>query len=101
MEYDIPTRWSSSYEILTRVLYLRPAIETFLDGDRELKDLKLSPSQWKMIQFILDLLESFHRISLRLESTLRISIDKVYPVYESLFNELDRLSDILENPRHE
>src|SRR5438046_1842787 len=36
-----------------------------------------------------------------MEATSRPGIDKVFPTYEVLFNELDRLSEVLEDPTHD
>jgi hypothetical protein len=65
-----------------------------------MENIKLSKTEWDQAEFILDLLLPFKACSDRLEQTTRPGIDKVFWVYESLFNELDHLTDILEDQRN-
>ena len=41
MEIDCPTRWPSAYNMLDRVIYLQPAINSFIDNHPKHQDLKL------------------------------------------------------------
>ena len=37
MIYDVQTRWDSSYKMLARALFLRKAIDSFVDNDDDEK----------------------------------------------------------------
>ena len=43
---DIVTRWDSAYRMLSRALYLRKAIDAFVNDDDEFEDLRLSKKEW-------------------------------------------------------
>jgi hypothetical protein len=96
----IATRWGSINDMMGRALFLRKAIDKFIDESREAKinALKLTSMQWEQADFIYQLLTPIKACNDRIQGTSRAGIDKVFPVYESLFNELDRLSDVLEDP---
>ena len=101
---DNPTRWNSAYKLLDRAIYLRKAIEKFLDDEtpklkKILKKFKLTKTEWDQAEFMLNILLPFEACSARLEATTRPGIAKVFWVYESLFNEIDRLTTIMKNHR--
>jgi len=96
MVQDVVTRWSSAYHMLERAIYLRKVVDTFV-RDFQWDQLELSKSEWDQAEFLLNVLLPFKACSARLEQTTRPGIDKVFWVYESLFNELDRLSTIAED----
>ena len=95
MIYDVPTRWMSTYDMMERAVYLRKAISTFVDS-QNLQQFNLSTQEWDQVEYLLDLLLPIKRCNDRIEGTTRVGIDKVFWIYETLFNELDRLDDILE-----
>ena len=97
---DNPTRWNSVFLMLQRALYLRKAIEYFLRRNPTYDQYKLSTMEWKQVEFLVYILHPFQACSSRLEGTTRPGIAKVFWVYESLFNELDRLSDLMEDPEN-
>ena len=87
--------------MLDRALYLQPAIDAFVDSIDFLAHLKLTNMEWCRAQFLLDLLLPFNACNNRMEQTIRPGIDKVFPTYETLFNELDHLTETLVNPQNE
>jgi hypothetical protein len=100
METDVPTRWPSAYNMLDRAVYLRPAIGSYLDQSPNGERFRLTDSEWEQAVFLRDLLLPFKACNDRIEARTRVGIDKVFPTYEVLFNELDRLSDILRDNTH-
>jgi hypothetical protein len=100
METDVPTRWPSAYNMLDRAVYLRSAIGSYLDQSPNGDRYKLTDSEWEQAIFLRDILLPFKACNDRIEARTRVGIDKVFPTYEVLFNELDRLSDILRDTTH-
>jgi hAT family C-terminal dimerisation region/Domain of unknown function (DUF4413) len=86
--------------MLDRAVYLQTAIDAFVESIETLSHLKLTQTEWHQAQFLLDLLLPFNACNDRMEQTIRPGIDKVFPTYETLFNELDRLTGMLANPRN-
>jgi hAT family C-terminal dimerisation region len=81
-----------------RAVYLRKAIEMYIDNN-QLTTLRLSKSEWDKIEYLVDLLLPFKRCNQRIESTSRPGIERVFWIYETLFNELDRLMEVLEKSK--
>jgi len=77
-----------------RGVYLRKAIDTYVQ-QQSFVHLEISQQEWKRVEFLLDILEPFKRCNDRMEATKRPGIEKVFWVYETLFNELDRLVDVI------
>jgi len=78
-----------------RGVYLRKAIDTYV-RQQSLDHLQISSQEWKRVELILDILLPFKKSSDRMEATKRPGIEKVFWIYESLYNELDRLSSLME-----
>ena len=78
MKYDVPTRWNSAYDMLERAIYLRKAIDHFVNETPELEDLKLTKREWDGCEALGAILLPFKRTSDRLQQTSRPGIDKVF-----------------------
>jgi len=79
-----------------RAIYLQKAIDLYTK-EQHFYDLSLSRSEWKRIEILLDVLDLFKRCSDRMEATNRPGIEKVFWIYEKLFNDLDRLAEQLDD----
>ena len=79
-----------------RAIYLRKGIDLYTK-EQDLDDLCLSRSEWKQIEILLDILEPFKRCSDRMEAMNRPGIEKVFWIYEKLFNDVDRIAQHLNN----
>lgn len=91
MIQDVITRWGSAHDMLERALYLRKPIDAFVK-DLRYMTLKLSDNEWTQVEFIFNILLPLKACCMRLQQTARPAIEKVFWMYESLFNELDRLA---------
>ena len=63
--------------------------------------LEISESEWKRVEFLLDVLEPFKKCNDRMEAMKRPGIEKVFWIYETLFNELDRLAELIDRSNGE
>src|SRR2546421_7698383 len=87
-----PTRWDSAFSMLSHALYLQKAIEAFLDDDdNNLGKFKLSRKEWQQAHLVATILLPFQKVSVKLQSTKRPSIDSIFWTYESLFNKIDSI----------
>ena len=93
--YDVPTRWNSFFEMTERFVYLRKAIEMYVHAHIQFAKYRLSKSEWERVEFLIKILKPFKKCSDRMESTKRPGIEKTFWIYETLFNELDKLDDML------
>ena len=75
-----------------RSIYLRKAIDTYV-SKQNFAHLEISQQEWKRVEFLLDILEPFKRCNDRMEATKGPGIEKVFWIYESLYNEIDRLME--------
>ena len=93
MIYDVITRWDSAYKMLIRALYLRKAVDHFVDEDDDLVFLKLTKKKWDQAAAIVTILLSFKMTSQRLQAIKRPAIDSVFWNYETLFNKIDVIKE--------
>ena len=93
--FDVPTRWNSAYAMCERGVYLRKAIDMYVN-QQNFAHLEISQQEWKRVEFLLDILEPFKRCNDRMEATKRPGIEKVFWIYESLYNEIDRLVEVMD-----
>ena len=90
------TRWGSAHDMLERALYLRKPIDAFVK-DLRFNNLQLSQSEWTQVEFVFNILVPLKSTCQRLQQTSRPGIESVFYTYETLFNELDRLSSLAED----
>ena len=100
MIYDVITRWDSAYKMLSRALYLRKAIDHFIDEDEDLTKFKLTKTEWDQAAVIVTILLPFKMTSQRLQATKRPAIDSVFWDYEALFNKIDAIKETLNTPEY-
>ena len=93
---DVPTRWSSSYDMGEQYVYLAKPVNRFLD-DCGLEHLKLTASQFEMTELLIVFLMPFKRCTKRFECNANEpEIDYVFFTYNSLFNHIDDVKTALE-----
>ena len=82
MIYDVKTQWDSAYKMLATALFLRRAIDSFVDNDDDEKQpltiYKLSKKEWNQASVIVTILLPFKITSQRLQATKRPGIDSVF-----------------------
>ena len=59
MKTNVPTYWPSAYNMLNRMVYLRPAINSYLDQSSNGEIYKLTKSEWNQAVFLHNLLLPF------------------------------------------
>jgi len=96
MIQDVVTRWGYAHDMLERAIYLRKPIDAFVK-DLSFPDLQLSPTEWTQVEFVFNILLPLKATSMRLQQTSRPAMEAVFYTYETLFNELDRLSLLAED----
>src|SRR5277367_6097989 len=100
MRYDVATRWNSAYLMLARAVYLQEVIVQFIDRaepscNAKWEELKLTEFEWHMVRVLVTILYPFFTTSVQLQATSRPRIGQVFYNYETLFNKLDKLDDLL------
>ena len=91
MIQDVITQWGSAHDMLEQAIYLRKPIDAFIK-DLHYPALKLSDTEWIQIEFVFNILLPLKATCMHLQQTSRPAMEKVFYMYETLFNELDRLS---------
>jgi len=91
--YDTPTRWNSAYDMIERAVHLRRAINKFVSEEPALEDLTMSNSEWDQCQALLKILYPFKVQSTRIQRTDTPTIERVYPTYEHLWNEIEDVEE--------
>ena len=70
---------------------MHKSIDAFVK-DLHYPTLKLSDTEWTQIEFVFNILLPLKATCMRLQQTSRPAMEKMFYTYETLFNELDRLS---------
>jgi len=78
------SRWNSTYTILERLLYLRPAIERLTLFEERLSELTLTECDWNMLSSIKDILHSFQDSTTHLSAVQYPTLLLQLPYYELL-----------------
>ena len=68
-----------------RGVYLRKVIDMYV-RQQSFLHLQISPQEWKWLEFSLDVLKPFKRCSDRMEAMKHPGIEKVFWIYETLYN---------------
>jgi len=101
MKTDVVTRWDSAYDMLSRAVYLRRAIEPFVqDEDDSLDYLSLSSDEWEMCELLVTILLPFKKASHSLQATAHPGIHNVFWIYENLFNKIDKIKSTFNLPQY-
>ena len=103
IKLDVKTRWDSGYLMMSQAVYLRKAIDQFIDDADDNEHLylyKLSSDEWNMCEILITILMPFKQASQTLQQGTRPSIDEVFYTYESLFNKIDQLKATFMLPRY-
>jgi hypothetical protein len=101
LKTDVVTRWDSAYAMLSRAIFLRRAIEPFVqDEDDDLDYLALSSDEWDMCELLVTILLPFKKASQSLQATARPGIHNVFWTYENLFNKIDKIKSTFNLPQY-
>jgi hypothetical protein len=63
---DMRIRWNSSFNMIDRMLYLRPAITKLVASEKKLQALQLSSADWVLLERLKRILSVFVRATIRL-----------------------------------
>lgn len=94
---DVAVRWNSTYHMLEKAVYLRPALEAFcrLHSDT-LKAYTLTENEWNIAESVFMLLTPFQRCTTRFENRNRTTeVDYVFFAYDTMFDHLEGVKSIL------
>jgi hypothetical protein len=102
MIQNVRTRWNNIFEMLKRTHLLRDTIKEWLTHTIVLKlqCLKLTTSEWKQIETIIDILRSFQQITNFLDSSTQSAIHIAWIVYNIMHAHLKSCSQKLKKERN-
>lgn len=100
---DVKTRWNSTYIMLVRCIRLRSAVSHYMvhETDRGAPALRLSDVEWKMVEYLVELLKPFATHGAALSVSTRPSIHIVWEKYNSLFEHLEKEKTKLARKLHD
>src|SRR5579859_4019065 len=92
---DHAIRWSATFNMLERVVYLKPAIDMWTRSEDKYEKLRMNEREWEMVEFLLRFLYPFMVASTTVQETASPLLSDTWVVYEELFDSLDEAKDAL------
>jgi hAT family C-terminal dimerisation region len=93
---DQATRWSATFNMLERAIFLRKAIHVWTQSSTVYSHLILSDSEWDMAEFLLHFLRPFTIVNTLAQGNIEISLPDTWIHYEEMFDALNETRDALE-----
>jgi hypothetical protein len=95
LKLDVKTRWNSTFDMLDRVLKLKPAYDSMCNGDGGLNKYKITTDEWNYLEQLKKLLHRFNTLTTKVSaSTAYPTISKTIAVYNKL---IDHIEIFIEN----
>jgi hypothetical protein len=92
---DVATRWDSTCHMLVRALKLQRTIDSFTRSFPKAVCFSLDPSEWKQVQYLIDLTIPFNFFTTNIGRSLDPTIYHAFSIYDQLFDHLDRFKRLL------
>lgn len=94
---DHAIRWSATFNMMERAIYLKPAIDMWTRSDAKYEKLRMTERDWDMVEFLLRFLYPFMVASTTVQETASPSLSETWVVYEELFDSLDDAKAVIMN----
>ncbi|CAB4494772.1 unnamed protein product [Rhizophagus irregularis] len=88
---DVPTRWNSIYEMISRSLQLKIAIDSVTLNDRDLKKYLLTENQWAELEKIKDFLFLFKEVTTIMSGFTYPTLSATIPLYNILIDHVENV----------
>ncbi|CAB4446768.1 unnamed protein product [Rhizophagus irregularis] len=88
---DVPTRWNSTYEMISRSLQLKIAIDSVTLNDRDLKKYLLTENQWAELEKIKDFLFLFKEVTTIMSGFTYPTLSATIPLYNILIDHVENV----------
>jgi hypothetical protein len=100
MIQNVKTKWNNIYYMLKRIFLLRNVFQIWLEDQSRMQMLKFKNVKWNQINFILNRLKFFQKITKTLKSSNQSSIHKAWIVYNAFHQHLKKYEkDFVKNAR--
>ena len=86
---DHVIRWSVTFNMLERALYLRRAIDMWTQSQKIFEKLQMSSHDWDMVEFLVQFLYPFMMANTTVQATAKPLLSNTWVVYEELFDMLE------------
>jgi hypothetical protein len=96
---DCTTRWGSTHRMIERILVMKKAVSRFAQDREDCEDYWITSPEWDLLELICAFLWPFRWATEAIESTTKPEIDRVFYIYNALFDRMDDLKTTLES-RH-
>ncbi|QRV87057.1 hAT family dimerization protein [Ceratobasidium sp. AG-Ba] len=87
LRLDCPTRWSSTRDMIERLLYLYPAVSRYIASDTTLSEYAISHMDYEVLSDISDVLELANRTQQLLSSDKTPTLSLALPLYYALIDQ--------------
>ena len=99
---DVPTRWSSTFEMIIRGLRIMKALTRMAAlPENNMRDKELSEEDWKLLKLVSEFLNPFAQVTKVMEGSKYTTLSGVVPLFNKLLNHAEdwsvkpRISDLI------
>ncbi|KEP46424.1 hypothetical protein V565_199570, partial [Rhizoctonia solani 123E] len=100
LKLDCPTRWSSTRDMIERLLYLYPAVSRYIASDPSLAEYAITHADYEVLHDILTVLSFAHRTQELLSSDKVPTLAFAIPLYYALVEQWGQLQTALPTLSH-
>lgn len=94
---DVKTRWDSTYDMLNTAIILKPAIVMMWDNCSDLINLKITETDWTILEKIVQFLKQFKYVSKILSNDLDVTLPTVVLAFNMLVDKIESITFNLNN----
>ncbi|KAJ3004761.1 hypothetical protein NUW54_g4661 [Trametes sanguinea] len=81
---DVPTRWSSTHQMLRRALDYRYQIDSFVATNRDLRSFEMASDDWEAIEIVTQWLRLYRDATTEMSTTKQATLSEVHTVFKGL-----------------
>lgn len=97
---DVSTRWNSTYRMLRTALNLKTALNTLIQSTEELRDMRIKPEEWDVLNTVCAYLKPFDYLSTVLGGQAYVTLPLLIVGFNMLIDRIEEVVRALDEKPH-